>query len=1024
MNEILLNAILNLFAIQTSLLDQKIRAKARKIIELYLIENLHIISPLIYLKAFDHVLAIYLNRKDFSPRTQSDMTADIAVHLKPKITRYEQYNLLIRYIELAVAGGLERKDLELLEVIAEIFRISQEQLAEIFTIIEAPFDKCRLTANFLILERDKVPEDGIFHSLVRPEFRGKFSVLRLSDVGIFYITATDESTISLNSVQMSAGTLHILQPGVIIRDGQGTQIYFSEVTAHFSSEAKAGLKQVFRGHNLEFRYSGSENGLHNFSFCVTGGILLGVVGVSGSGKSTLLSILNGQLCPDSGRVLINDVDLHAESSRLEGVIGYVPQDDLLFEELTVFDNLYYNTSLCMANLDLEERTRRVEVMLDELQQMHTRDLKVGSPLDKTISGGQRKRLNIAMELIREPAILFVDEPTSGLSSSDSENVMALLKAQATKGKLVIVVIHQPSSRIFKMFDKLWVLDQGGRPIYDGNPLDAIVYFRKAINLAGSEDYACPRCGNLNPEQLFEIVELKKVEESGCYSKERQISPEQWHKMYLEQSEKGEKPEACDGGDEGAIERRLWRPGWFGQLKVFFQRNFKGRLNNRSYMLINLLEPPLLALFTALLSRGSRGISYVFEENENLGVYFFISVIVALFLGLSVSAEEINRDRKILVREGFLNLSWPAYIASKTMYLAIVSAVQMALYTAVANSILQVPDMFWQTWQVLFSCAMVSCVIGLIISATFESAVTIYILIPMLLVPQMMLGGAVIPFDDLIHKQAGNRNTPLVANIMPSRWGYEALAVEQYTSNRFMRHFLNDDNTVNQCDYIINNHIPEMQSLADFPLLETEIETRQVEIAQKLAVLANEVRILEKRTGLLSGINPGDLTPAVYSREVRNRTREFLKKAIEHYRLIYKQAAENKSSSENKLREELGREGYNELMRRHFNKDIERLALNKLTWEKVRISGDRLVQIIYPICQEPESKCGKAHFMAAEKKIGSSHIPTLPFNVAVLWFQFVVLYTLLYFLLNLKNLTAKIMNAGGLVMKKFKRWNPA
>ncbi len=1014
MNEILLNAILNLFAIQTSLLDQESRVKARKIIEHYLIENLRIISPLIYLKAFDHVLDIYLNRNDFSPGTQSDMTADIAVHLKPRIPRDEQFNLLIRYIELAVAGGFKRKDLELFEVLAERFHVDEEQMKEIFTFIEAPFDKRRLTANFLILERNDVSRDGTFQRLVKSEFGGEFSILRLSEVGALYITAKDGSTISLNSVPVRAGTLHLLQPGVIIRDGRGTQVYFSEVAAHFLKGAKDGLKQVFRGENLEFRYPGSENGLYNFRFRETGGTLLGVMGVSGAGKSTLLSILNGQRRPDSGRVLINSVDLHSESSRLEGVIGYVPQDDLLFEDLTVFENLYYNTSLCMANLDEQERARRVEAMLDELQQIHTRDLKVGSPLDKTISGGQRKRLNIAMELIREPAILFVDEPTSGLSSSDSENVMALLKAQATKGKLVMVVIHQPSSQIFKMFDKLWVLDQGGRPIYDGNPLDAIVYFRRAVQLAGTEDYACPLCGNLNPEQLFEIVESKKLEESGRYSKERRISPEKWHERYLEQREKEERPEACDGGDESAIERRLWRPGWFGQLKVFFQRNFKGHLNNRQYMLINLLEPPLLALLTALLARGSRGIDYVFMENQNLGVYFFISVIVALFLGMTVSAEEINRDRKILVREGFLHLSWSSYIASKTAYLAIVSAVQMAMFTAVANPILQVPDMFWSTWLVLFSCAMVACVIGLIISAAFESAVTIYILIPMLLVPQMILGGAVIPFDDLIHRQAGNRNTPLVANIMPSRWGYEALAVEQYTSNRYMDHFLKDKNTVYQCDYMLNYHMPEMRALADFPLLGMETENIQEEIAQKLAALANEVRVLEKRTGIPSGIEPDDFAPAVYSRQVRDRTREFLKKAIEHYSLLRKQAIENVSSTEKKLKEELGGQGYKELERRHYNEDIARLALNLLSLEPVRLSGDRLVQTTVPISQEPESKWGKAHFMAAEKKIGSGYIPTMPFNVAVLWCQFFVLYAVLYF-----SLLPKIMNASRMLIKRFK-----
>jgi ABC-type multidrug transport system ATPase subunit len=1014
MNEYLLNAILNLFAIQASSLGQKIRAKARNIIELYLIETLRIVSPVIYLKMFDHVLNLYVGREDFSLRTQSDITADIAVHLKATIPRSEQYNMLIRYIELAIAGGLERKDLKLMEVVTERFCIDDEQLAEIFTIIEAPFEKRRLTNNFLILERYDFDKDSSYHWLYRPEFNGEFSILHLSDVGVYYITTTDESTVSLNSVPISPGTLHLLPPGVIIRDNRGTQIYFSEIAALFSSEAKAGLKHVFRGENLNFRYPGSENGLHNFIYCETGGTLIGVMGVSGAGKSTLLSILNGQRCPDSGRVLINGIDLHAEAPKLEGVIGYVPQDDLLFEDLTVSENLYYNTSLCMANLDAEERARRVEAMLDELQQIHTQDLKVGSPLDKTISGGQRKRLNIAMELIREPAILFVDEPTSGLSSSDSENVMALLKAQATKGKLVIVVIHQPSSRIFNMFDKLWVLDQGGRPIYDGNPLDAIVYFRKAIHLAGSDDYACPQCGNLNPEQLFEIVELKKVDESGCYSKEREILSKQWHEMYLEQREKEKKDESFVGDDEGAIERRLWRPGWFGQLKVFFQRNAKGRLNNRQYMLINLLEPPLLGLLTALLSRGSRGVDYVFMGNENLGVYFFISVIVAIFLGMSVSAEEINRDRKILVREGFLNLSWSSYISSKTIYLGIVSAFQMAMFVAVATPILQVPDMFWSTWLILFSCAMVSCMIGLIISATFESAVTIYILIPLLLVPQMMLGGAVIPFDDLIHKQAGNRNTPLVANIMPSRWGYEALAVEQYTSNRYIHHFLKDKNTLYQCDYMLNYHIPEMRSLADFPLLEVETENIQAEIAHKLAILTNEVRILEERTDILSGIETGEFDPAVYSRDIRNRTREFLKKAIEHYRLFRKQAAENISSTENRLKDEIGRDGFKELERRHYNKDIARLALNTYALEPVRISGDRLVRTITPIYQEPESKYGKAHFMAAEKKIGPGRIPTMLFNVKVLWCQFAILYAVLYF-----SLLSKMMDLGCRVIKRFK-----
>src|SRR3972149_4173186 len=158
----------------------------------------------------------------------------------------------------------------------------------------------------------------------------------------------------------------------------------------------------------------------------------------------------------------------------------IPQDDLLIEELTVFQNLFYNAKLCFDNLTDFEITERVNAVLSDLGLFEARNLKVGSPLEKTISGGQRKRLNIALELIREPSVLFVDEPTSGLSSRDSENIMDLLKELALKDKLVFIVIHQPSSDIFKMFDKLLVLETGAYPIYYGHPLQSLIYFKNAV----------------------------------------------------------------------------------------------------------------------------------------------------------------------------------------------------------------------------------------------------------------------------------------------------------------------------------------------------------------------------------------------------------------------------------------------------------------------------------------------------------------------------------------------------------------
>ena len=134
--------------------------------------------------------------------------------------------------------------------------------------------------------------------------------------------------------------------------------------------------------------------------------------------------------------------------------------------------------LCFGNYNEEKINKTVEDILYSIGLHEVKHLKVGNPLDKTISGGQRKRLNIALELIREPSILFLDEPTSGLSSNDSEIIMDLLKMLSLKGKLIFVVIHQPSSDIFKMFDKLIILDVGGFPIYKGDPVEAVIYFKK------------------------------------------------------------------------------------------------------------------------------------------------------------------------------------------------------------------------------------------------------------------------------------------------------------------------------------------------------------------------------------------------------------------------------------------------------------------------------------------------------------------------------------------------------------------
>ena len=560
------------------------------------------------------------------------------------------------------------------------------------------------------------------------------------------------------------------------------------------------------------------------SFKGESGRMIGIMGASGAGKSTLLSVLNGTNPPYDGEVLINGISIHRESEKLKGLIGYVSQDDLLIEELTVFNNLYYNAKLCFGNLTEEEIIQRVDSVLKNLGLYEIRDMKVGSPLNKKISGGQRKRLNISLELIREPAILFLDEPTSGLSSRDSENILDLLKELARKGKLLFVVIHQPSSDIFKMFDKLIILDTGGYMIYNGNPVDSIEYFKKKIGQPNYSESECYVCGNVNPEQIFNIVETRVFTESGKPTETRRISPSEWRKLY-ESEKKEEKLE--EGGDIPEINFKT--PGKLKQFLIYAKRDVLSKIADIQYLLITLFEAPVLAFFLAFLIRyfdeSVKNPKYHLIDNSNLPVYLFMSVVVALFMGLTVSAEEIFKDRKILKREAFLNLSWNSYLMSKVFVQFAISALQALTFVIIGNAITGIRGMTFEYWLVLFSCWATANMLGLVISDSFKAVVTIYILIPFLIIPQIILSGVLVKFEKLNPNISSPVTIPVYGELITARWGYEALAVKQFVDNKFTREFYEYDKSMSEARYVKDYWSSKIKGNLDRILLDLKKGTR-------------------------------------------------------------------------------------------------------------------------------------------------------------------------------------------------------
>ncbi|MDD5628345.1 MAG: ATP-binding cassette domain-containing protein [Elusimicrobia bacterium] len=1007
MYEIILNGILHFFAIFSALNPEK-RALARKVVEGYLRKHLGLSKPEVYLELFDGLFDLYAGVRGSGLREKN--IKDLCGTLGARLSRPEQYLVMLGAIELVrilEADGAPSR--ALMSLAARSFAMPAAVLENIFRLVFAPGGLERLNGEFLLVSAPApgapAPGAPACRRLTKAHFQARLVVLRIRETGSFFMSALSDG-VTLDDNPVPPRSVRALAPGSLIRDAYSNVVYSAEIEGAFSDLPAQGAPILFQGTDLNYRFPRSDMGLHDFSFTARSGSLIGVMGGSGTGKSTLLSILSGTLPPDSGSVTVNGIDLYREPERLQGVIGYVPQDDLLFNDLTVRQNLHFSAQLCLAHLGAQELGDRVDQTLVQLHAQEISGLKVGSPTDKIISGGQRKRLNIALELIRGPEILFLDEPTSGLSSTDSENVMSLLRSQAAMGKLVIVIIHQPSSNIFKMFDGLWILDQGGYPIYAGNPVEAVRYFRAAIDLAGAEQSGCPNCGNVSPGQLFSIIETKRLDAAGRFTRERRYSPRFWHDLYLRQERSRPRPAAPKSLPAPAPS--LHKPGLWGQMGIFLKRNVLAKLANRQYLAINLLEAPLLALIVAGITRLSHYGAYSFGAGKYLAIFYFMSVIVALFLGLSVSAEEIVRDRTVIKRERFLHLSWLSYWSSKGLYLAGLCGVQMLSYVLVSVALLAIPDMSGKMFAVLFSCAAFACVLGLNLSASFKTAVTIYILIPLLLIPQILLCGLVIRFDDLKSADAENNYVPLVGELLASRWGLEALVTEQYLANRYQSRLDEFDRELSRCGYVADDLVPEIQAKLDFLFLKTELPDKEKTRARYAALVRNEVRRLEGRTGLRLGWPDERFSAERITRPLAEELRVFLRKVAAWCNERKAAAAERRRQAAAELLKEYGERGWSELKTRHHNTSIADLVRNRQELDPLRLSGERLVQLSDPIYQPAESPWGRAVFLASEKRLSGLVLGAYAFDLLAIW----AMTALLVLALHLKLLKRILDGSGG------------
>lgn len=997
MSEPVLTAIMRLFALVAK--EDQITKQERDHILVFLSDHLSQKAAESHMQLFDEY-AVETSGK-LSAAQEKNTIIKICQSINEEIAQKQKIVIVLELMSVILADGAisEREQILALQI-CDALNIATTDLELIKLYV---LGKKRTDSNHEdILIIDSIPDQpGTCVHIYREHLDGFLAILYLRSTDTFFFKYIGHTDVYLNGVPQKSGNINVLATGSTMRWDGSPPIYYGEVLGLFK-KLTSGTRTSFEAKKISYQFKNGRLGLRDVDVSEESGNLVALMGASGAGKSTLLHVLNGSEKPSAGSVLINGIDIYAEPKRIEGVIGFVPQDDLLIEDLTVYQNLYFSAKLCFSHLNEKEIDELVLRTLSDLGLTETKHLTVGSPLRKTISGGQRKRLNIGLELLREPAVLFVDEPTSGLSSRDSENIIDLLKELSLKGKLVFAVIHQPSSDIFKMFDKLVILDTGGYQIYYGNPVDAITYFKKNINLVNSDQGECFSCGNVNPEQIFNIIETKVINEFGNFTDERKFSAEQWNQQY-----KDKIMLSSVIPSEEVPQSTLRVPSWSKQIKLFGLRDLLAKLSNTQYLVINLLEAPLLAFILAFIVRYYNtddvyNTGYVFSKNLNMPAYLFMSVIVALFMGLTVSAEEIIRDRKILKREKFLHLNRSSYILSKIGILFMISALQTLLFVLVGNTLLEIKGMYLIYWCILFSTSCFANLLGLNISSAFNSAVTIYILIPILLIPQLILSGVVVKFDKLNPVIGNTETVPLVGDIMASRWAFEASMVAQYKDNEFEKMFYFDDKVMADADYKKIYLIPALETRLDFVNLNIKSQDPSIqrEVINDLALLKHELTEEIDFVGKKDFAHLNDFTIDRYNSSVYEEAAYFLGALKKFYVNRYNKADEGKDKKINELTNTPEKEKAFEEYRNHYqNEAITELVKNTVEQNRIIEKNGKLIQKIFPIYKDPDPEHlvdFDAQFYMPAKHFLNQNIDTFYFNLGVIWSMTFLLAITLYF----------------------------
>lgn len=629
------------------------------------------------------------------------------------------------------------------------------------------------TGESMVIGRDP----GCDHRIDFPVVSWHHARITRTEAGIYVEDLKSRNGTYVDGKRISAKTL--VKPGQEI--SLGSYRFKLLETGQIAQHRDTGYTVEVR--NVSFNAKNGKRLLAPISFTAYPGELIALMGTSGAGKTTLLKILNGYTPPTQGEVLYNGKSLYQHSDEMASLIGYVPQDDIVHERLTVGEALAYSARL-RTDFNEQEINTRARAVAKQLGLEQQFDETIGSAENKVLSGGQRKRVNIAIELICDTPVLFLDEPTSGLSSADAEGVVRNLRDLAkNSGKTIIAVIHAPSLAAYKMFDSVILLQKDETP--KGLPGEMIFY---GPAYPGSLEFVATRGGSrplakpdeqMLPEAMMAELQQHKDHPDPENSTARWIARYQQSRFYKQyvKDRSGKFTQADSHSSGGKSSRIDWN-----QWITLARRNVTVRFRDKNQVAIMLLQAPIFAaLIWGIFGRLDAPTTHAPGSVSNIisnsvGIHFLL-VVAAIWFGCNNAVRDVVGEWLIYKRERMVCLGLFSYVFSKLVVLNVICLCQCLMMLGIVYPACGLSGGFEHNFLVLWLASLVGASIGLLISAapfckTTESAIA---LMPIVLLPMIGLGGGLRPGFQM------PKAALAISYVLPSRWAFEADLVREAES---------------------------------------------------------------------------------------------------------------------------------------------------------------------------------------------------------------------------------------------------